>query len=481
MADVSNFIIPESNFDGIENITRGLQRKQEMDVRKQEHEQAQRASMSKMLQQYADPKEHLSGAPTDPQVIKGFADMFDEGIKLINQNKGMTHDMLMLALSPKASQLAQYATKAKNIKGNIKNWITKVPEGEGYDKARLEEAALRAAFYDDNGSQKDINNVDDTKNWLIEAEQKFPDEVTTTKGLDTWLAKKKLEPGTTSITRINSRGGREKKTVSTNAYQFATLGVDEKGIHTGEFEPVYEIPTEEGQAILGENGKPVKVVPDAVFQSVIRDVPSMDTYLRGQVMKAIKSGEFTDKNGKPLDINSPQAHNLAKAILYEEMNLRTMGSLKYVEEQKANPVVHVRVNTGSASDRKNAQTQSDTHEALNQTDADPNGNIDVTSYLGGVNFLVNSKGQRKAQSKVVYNFKDKTFTYEVPDPNDDSGTKSITKKASLAQMKTMAKTINPTGDVSFLDGFGTYKRKDEEKKPEEKKMTLAERMKAAKK
>lgn len=363
--DLSGFVTKPDEQDWLWRLSDTLQRNRVLDERKSEREQrdqerqdAKRASMSNFLMQYADPKEHLSGSPTDPQVTKGFMDIMQQGAVLINQNKGLTTDMLMTALAPKVNQLAQYGSKAKVISQQIKDRLSGIPENSGYDKFKLQQAARQSAFFNQDGSMKDVSTVSPEIDYVAQTVKDNPYEVTNNKGLDEWLKGQSKMVNSLDVTHINARGGKDRKKVKATSYPFAIPETDEQGVNNRTFVPQYEHATDAGEKIYhefedGKGGKvkaPVRLLDKDVYQQVLGNSPGTADWVRGQVMKAIESGEYKDSNGKNIDINSPQANHIAQAILYDELKSRGMGSMEDVEVQKANPAPRISVNIKNASD-----------------------------------------------------------------------------------------------------------------------------------
>lgn len=121
--------------------------------------------------------------------------------------------------------------------------------------------------------------------------------------------------------------------------------------------PKYEIATDDGNPIIhefaGKDGKtvkaPVRLVDDQLFNYILKSNPSYSDNLRGQVSKAIQSGDYKDANGDPIQLNSPQAKNIAKALMYDDLKLLSKGGVEDVVETKPTQIHNVtNVNTGNA-------------------------------------------------------------------------------------------------------------------------------------
>ena len=75
MPDGRNFIIPEANYEGLYRLSDNLGRQQRAKQAEEQRLVNLRGVTTKTLMDFADPKEALSGTPTDPETIKRFAEI----------------------------------------------------------------------------------------------------------------------------------------------------------------------------------------------------------------------------------------------------------------------------------------------------------------------------------------------------------------------------------------------------------------------
>lgn len=479
--NLDGFVTPEQSFGGLYNVSNKLQENRLRSQQEQQRNDANKASMSKFLTDYADPKAHLSGSPTDPLVTQGFSKILEEGMDLINKNKGLTNDMLIMALSPKVSKLATYASKAKVIKGQIDEGLKNISENSGYIKSKLSEEARRSAFYNEDGTLKeDFNAIDDSKNWIGETILNKPDLVTNNKGLDEWMKGNKMMANSNEITEWNNRGGKVKRKVKTTAYDWAVPEVDEKtGTHTRGFVPLYDKAIDGDEEIIGEfdDGKggkvkaPVRLLDEGLYKSILANSDGTADWVRGQVMSYIKNGNHTDKDGNPLTLNSPQANNLGRMILYDELKKRGLGGMENEVETKPTQIKVYAPRSGggggggSQRSQEQFETESNLHKTLNDIAPDSNGRLDVSSLLNGVKFV------DKYNDQVVIN----SGRYDPIKKDFIIQTSKGEEVIPYHKLATLAEPSNPGRDMKWLKGFKTYQRasdannKKEEVKEEEPK------------
>jgi len=365
------WVTPPQNYNAVYSLSDNIRKEKQGEQERAEKMQAQNASMSKFLTNYLDPKDHLSGSPYDPVITKGFSDILQEGISLMNQNKGMTTDMLLMALSPKVGKLAEYAQKAKVIKQNIDKRIGEVGENSGYDKAKLGQLAREGAFYDENGVLKPLETVDPSIDYVKETVAKRPYDVTTNKVIDDWVKGIDKNVQTTDIVTISPTGGRKRTKVKVTAPTGFVPDVDESGVATKRFVPQYENAFDNGKPIMHEfedaSGKKtkaqVRLLDRGIYNRVLGEKSGAADWVRGQVMLHIK--EYKDANGNEIDINSPQSEMVARAILYDELKSRNAGSMEEIIETKA---PQIKITNNSSSGRGGAGSDVEIRDIYNEVD-----------------------------------------------------------------------------------------------------------------
>ena len=461
--DLEGFVTPEQSFKGLSNLSDKLQENKKIKQLEQQKSDANKASMTKFLTDYTNPKDYLSGAPTDPVVVKKFGEVMQGGIKLVNENKGMTTDMLLMALNPAVSKLATYGSKAKNFKGQIEERLKNIDANSGYDKSAILQKATQSAFYNEDGTLKeDFTDIDESKDWVAETVLNYPDLVTNDKGIDEWVKGNKMMVNSKDIIEWNNKGGKKSSKVKTTAYDWAIPEVDEKtGVYTRGFVPKYDLAIDGDEEIMGEfdDGKggktkaQVRLLDNGIYTSILGSRTGAADWVRGQVMKAIKGGTYKDTQGNPLTLNSPQANNLGRMILYDELKKRGLGGMENEAESKPTQI-KVYAPRGGGGGRGGGLTSADInrqnnlHKTLNDITLDGNNRLDVSTLLNGINF-VNKYNDKVIISAAKYDPTKKEFIVTT-----STGDEVI----PYHKLFTLAVTSNPGTDIKWMEGFETYKR-----------------------
>lgn len=316
--DLSGFVTPEQKFEGLYKLGEVIGAKKKAEAKAAEETKAEKATMSTMLQKMVDPKDYLSGAPTDPQIVKGFNDVYQQGLELINNNKGMNNAMLSAALFPQVNKLAQYGTAAKVIKKNLDESLKNYDKNY-YNIPLLKESTLKKVYLKDDGSLKDIEDIQFDPSTLDNVVSENGAGIVNSRVVSDALSKYgNIQNAATSVTRDKS--GRlisETKNVTYKPYE-------QLNPETGEFEPISEVATDSG-APIKHNGELVKVIPDNIYNDMrMKGGKPFDDWLNGQVQAHIKeySKQQMPTAGVPpesaqIDINSPQAELIKKSMLHD--------------------------------------------------------------------------------------------------------------------------------------------------------------------
>ena len=316
--DLSGFVTPEQTFPGLYKLGEEISARKKAEAKAAEETKAEKATMSTMLQKMVDPKDYLSGAPTDPQIVKGFNDIYQQGLDLINNNKGMNNAMLSAALFPQVNKLAQYGTAAKVIKKNLDESLKNYDKNY-YNIPLLKENTLKKVYLKDDGSLKDIEDIQFDPSTLDDVVSENAASIVNSRVVSDALSKyPNIQNAATSVRR-----GKDEKLIS-ETKNVTYKPYEQLNEETGEFEPISEIATDAGQPII-HNGQTIKVVPDNIYNDMrMRGGKPFEDWLNGQAKAHIK--EYSKKQpttaGAPLesvsiDINSPQAELVKKNILHD--------------------------------------------------------------------------------------------------------------------------------------------------------------------
>lgn len=339
---------------GLEKEELQLQRDR-MNMQKQTQKQGNLSDTQKWIDDNFDPNKNLSGNPfADPTYNKSMADINAKAYQLASQGTDVA--TIKFLLGPDADKLHTYSTKAKAINENLGKQLEGVPNSSGYNKDQLRKLALRKAMLDEKGEIR--SDIDEKGDYLGQVLSESPLEVTTNEGIQNFVKDSMVnaKPTVVETKTYNSKGGYEKKKLKITAPDWLVLDTDEKGNNTRDLVPKYEIATDDGEPInhtwdtkSGEVTAPVRLVDKKVFDMVLKSSPSYSDNLRGRVMQAISG--MTDENEEPLSLNSPQAQNVARAFVYDDLKALSKGGVEDIVETKPTQVknvTNVRVNNAKS-------------------------------------------------------------------------------------------------------------------------------------
>lgn len=344
-----------------------LQRDQ-LKQQKAKEQKSNLAATQKWIDDNYDPNKNLSGNPlADPAYNKKMAEINMKAYQLAEQ--GADINTIKMMLGSDADNLTNYSRKAKAIKEGMEEELKGMPINSGYRKDVLLNKGMKKAMLDDDGNIK--SDIDEKRPYLREVLSEDPLSVTTNEGLQGFVnhAQTNAKPDIQEVKTYNNRGGYEKKKLKITAPDWMVLDTDDKGNSTRQLVPKYEIATEDGSPIMhtftDKDGKQVKaavrLVDDTLFNNVLKSSPAYSDNLRGQVMEVIKSGEYKDDNGNPIELNSPQAKNVAKALMYDDLKLLSKGGVEDIVETKP---TQIKITNSSGSSRSGEVNINDVYKQI---------------------------------------------------------------------------------------------------------------------
>ncbi len=447
--DLSGFVSPATEFQGLDNLTNTLQRKQAMKAREQQEVESKKAASTKFFANYLDDKEKFTGTKYDPVNHELLSGALNDAMDLIN--KGADTNDILAAISPKVNRASQYTLNAQAYAANKKAYIDRLRQAgaKGIDLEKLNSEIDNQAFPEG----VDVSKVDPNINYGDLALKNG--DVFNTEGFDESFKKAPKNTEVAIVKHTNSKGGMERQKVKLTSPYYATSEKDSEGNHIG-FVPKYQVATDSGNELIHtfqeEKGLPINA-PVRLYDKELFD--AMPAEEKAYVLQEAR--KIAKEKGVPLD--SAHMENFARAIAYDEKKARINGTYEHFEDRKENPAPRITVNvSGSKADQKAALTRNDLFAALDETPTNDKGLIDITPVTGGIVYLTNSRGKRISQPSLMFDPKDKTVTFT--DPQTDAE-----ETVSLSKFKSMAKSNNAASDLDYLENLRSYRRNSDKTEP----------------
>ena len=373
--DLQGFINPVESFEGLDKASQTLARTQMLQSRLAYQQQGRQAATSKFVEDYYDPKQHLTGTPYDPGIINGFQSLLQQGEALAS--KGASNSDILMALGPQAARLSQYSDTAKLINDNIKNSVGQLKQYSGYDPESLTQEAKKQAFYGPDGKLKDISTIDPNQDYVSEATKNNPQAVTSSKGLDDFVQKTPMADYTRNVTTTYEGRSQNNKIQAQHPFwmdlkkeENGNVMTDAKGQPLG-----LGVVT---QPILGDDGKPMvdpetkqpyQALDKNYFNAIMSHNPDVADFIRGEVSQHFKAAgaQTTPTEG------SPQWMAMARSVLGQELASRDRSHFNVVEQAKeTGPAVRVELGGDPAALKKLQEYEEATKLKGDYYVADPN-------------------------------------------------------------------------------------------------------------
>lgn len=339
------FVLPRGP-DASENSVRVAQAlsqqkmlREHRDQMLQQQKEQKRNAAGTFLGSYLDPKHYLTGTQYDPVINQKLQAIMQKGSSLAAD--GADIPSLLQALGPDLQEVNQYSSKAQQVNKQADDMIAKMKENgyKGYDYATLKDEALKAAFHDKDPKTgadiglKDAHKVDTDTNWIMKTIQDNPGAVTNAGDFDAFAKESPMQKTLTDQSFYDKRGGMTKQKVHLIGQNYLVPELDKNGAIT-DLVPQYDHANDGGEELqhtfTDVNGKqtkaPIRLLDESRFDSMMSQRKGAADYIRGQVMQHIK--EYNDSSGESIDLNSPKAKLVARAIAYDELNKRKAASIE---------------------------------------------------------------------------------------------------------------------------------------------------------
>lgn len=328
-----------------------LQKKQ-YEREQQNHEAIRKQANSTYLSNALDKKDFLSGSPYDPQIVGGLDGLMKQGMDLAQ--KGADTPTIMMAIGPGVAKLNQYQQTAKQIEAGIKNNSDKLKQYPGYNLDAINGEAKKLAYYNEDGTLKDISQVDPTIDYTTMAINKHPDRVTTTAGLDNVIAKT-IPSETSEKIATEYRGRRQtfgydiKKPfwMDLEKDEFGNTAVDPKTLTPKGLDVRNQIlKDDKGSPRLDENGNPYRIVDKKVFNAFMAKSPDVAHAIEAETIRSYREAGAKENEIPP--IGSPEFEEHARHSLYTLLKEKSQTSFKRNDVQSNSAILNKIELTGSA-------------------------------------------------------------------------------------------------------------------------------------
>lgn len=325
--------------------------------------EGRRQQSGNFLKDYLNPKDYLTGSAYDPVIVSKLNAALQQGSQLAEQ--GADIPTMIMHMAPLTAEINQYSSKAKAIDKQIEDGVKGLRDSgyKGYDYQKIVSLAKLKAFHGIdpktgayNTDLANINNVDPSTDYVSQVLKEHPDIVTNASDFDEYAKNAALVNHDIDKTNYTPQGQMSRQKVNMKSQAYMVPEYDEKGM-AKEVVPRYETATEGGEPLTHTfkdgNGNdveaPVRLLDRQVFNDLV-ERKGVGDFLRGQVMKHLR--DYHDAGGKPIDMDSPQAENVARAIAYDELKARKAGGITELEINKKPSAAQVNLNVLGTTEQR---------------------------------------------------------------------------------------------------------------------------------
>jgi hypothetical protein len=444
--DLSGFGIPERKYEGLYKIADTLAAREKTDAAAEANKAKKSGEGYKTLADITNIGTDF-GTPYDSKITAGIQDIRTKGDEFLKKNKNATTEELRAYLFPDISNLNNYVNVSKSANKFVDNILQNV-DGDFYDKPALKKAVVQVGMYNDDGTLKDWNEVKFDEGIFDAAVSKYGKDIMKEDGFIKALRQEPVESREVTREERDDKGRLVTSKKSEKWHSWEQEEVDDKGKPTGRFGPKYAWAQDNG-VNLKHDGADVKIVTDDVFDEWYNKNGKMRHLVDAKAK--FHSNEY-DLNGVKLDENSPQVELVKKAVLYDILDRNRSGKMEIESSDKKRLPKRASSGRGpSASQQAQAYDENELHKALSEQNP-TDGYYDVKEYI---NQGYKYGRKRFGKNGIKYNPTTKKFKISLVDENGDESE----VEESYAKVYSKIKTSNDKADMTFFQGFKTFKPK----------------------
>jgi hypothetical protein len=332
------FVLPGSTApDALMHLQQTMYQRNLANQRLELAKEAKREQAGTFIQNQLNPEHFGTGTVYDPVINQNLNAIRQQAFELAQ--KGADIPTIMQTIGPAMNKVNQYYSAAKTITKNVDDYLKAMHENKmdvGYKMGDLRQAALRSAFLgkDDNGNDKlnDPASINLSTNYVHKAIQDNPSAYTTDEALLDYAKNSAKSTRLNNITTHDQLGNTTKKSIEATGANWEIPEADAKGNIV--MVPDYDHATDNGQVLShsGPDGQqqPIRLFNEQRFDQMMQSRPAIADYIRGQVQQHLS--EYKGPDGKPIDIGSPTAKLLARALAYQYLAANGTSTVKSVQD-----------------------------------------------------------------------------------------------------------------------------------------------------
>jgi hypothetical protein len=323
--DVRNFVVDQADYSGLDRAANTVMRQKEFEQTNQLRQDARQAASTNNLNNFFDQRDYLTGTDYDPIIVQKIDAALQKGYQLTSQ--GMSNSDVFMALGKDVSDINEYSQKAKRASANLKKGVAILKQQGGYLTDKIEKDAAQKMFFNEDGTQKDIRDVDPNEDWISKTVVGNEENYTNSEGLDKLLKNMELSKSDFKNTRSNA-GVSTTDNFTVNAYPHQAPLRDADG---------NLVTDKDGNAKLGvsgywtpkdKNGKSFRVMDRDRFDVMMaRGGSGFADHVTGMI------NQLARQLGKPIpERNTDEWSLMGQKVLHDELEMRGGGSISKVDK-----------------------------------------------------------------------------------------------------------------------------------------------------
>jgi hypothetical protein len=366
--DISGFVTPEQQFAGLYKFADTLEKQQAAKKKDAQEKEAKKKVLNKYIADI-DAKDYLTGTPEDPVITQKIFDAKNDAYKFVLENPGADQADLEYHVNNLVKDVATSSQNLKQTKLQADKYYDSVKDNKSIDKQKFYDNYMKNAYYNEDGSLKDLAKVDPSQDFLTPT---LNSDIYTTEGFNNAISNMATNTFSDKYKVRTPSGTTREANLSVTSPTFYQPSLDDKGVLAEQkFVPKHGYATINGQEriqipktdamgnpILDKDKKPImedmKIAQDDAWQYFTTN-PETKGYLNVAMQKYAKENN--------LPVTSTQVDNYGRNLAYKimESSPNIKGSYKE-EEQKLAP--NIKINMGGGGSGSKEPTINDVYDRL---------------------------------------------------------------------------------------------------------------------
>jgi hypothetical protein len=338
--DISGFVTPEQQFAGLYKFGETLAAQQAAKRKDAQEKEAKKKVLNKFVADI-NPDDYMTGTPEDPVITQRIFDAKNDAYKFVLENPGADQADLEYHVNNLVRDVAAASKNLKQTKLQADKYYDSVKDNKSIDKQKFYGNYMKNAYYNEDGSLKDLAKVDPSQDFLTPT---LNSDIYTTEGFQDEISKMSTNTISNKYKVRTPSGNVREADLSVTSPAFYQPSLDDKGVLTEQrFEPKYGHVTIDGGKIKQIEKRDIEgniIIDPKTKQPVMEDQriaqdDAWNFFTSNPQTKGflnVKMQQYAKENNVP--VTSTDVTNYGRHLLYNIMKSSPNIKGSYLENKE---------------------------------------------------------------------------------------------------------------------------------------------------